>query len=311
MKNPIIIPATAASGAEYLSDEQVGKVFRGLIKYFTDGTRIRISDDPMTDMLLDVLIVSARQTPDRTAQTGYQREADACLYDGSNAAPFLADTPADLKTSSCYQTESKVSHLQGTPSYQPRKKDRKSRKENRVEEKESNKEKEEREKEREKEERSRPSSLPLSSPCHDSADALEEQMWEGIKELELTEEEVIRLKELERIRDIREISQEDIDLMGKANITDRPFLVLLLRDYNEKMTEMLPDYVITKKRLKTAAQIFEFVIEENIPIGNLFRKASESSFLCGFKGFRGADFDWIMREDRIKKILDGFYDDYK
>ena len=98
MKNPIIIPATAATGAEYLSDEQVGRVFRGLMKYFTDGTKVRIDDDPMTNMLLDVLIVSAAHTLEDATQTGDQREADACPYDDGGVAPFLVDRP----TENCY-----------------------------------------------------------------------------------------------------------------------------------------------------------------------------------------------------------------
>ena len=313
------IPFSATVGTEYLSDEQLGTLFRGLMQFFRDGAIKKIDDDPMTDMLLHTLIASvgydsagtADQGENVFSETNSSFEPDTSYLD--EPACFLRDLPETdaTQTDTMYLTDSnKGRHLQESPSYQPVKKVRKSQRKCRVEEKESNKEKEERAKETEKEERKRPSSPPPSRSYDEEADALEEKLFEGINELELTEEEVFWLKELEKVTDIRDITDEDKKLWEKAGVTDRRFLTLLLETYNLYMTDMLPEYEITEKRLKIAKEIFEIWIEEELPLQNLFEKASESSFLCGKKGFRGADFDWIMREDRIRKILAGYYDDY-
>lgn len=52
--------------------------------------------------------------------------------------------------------------------------------------------------------------------------------------------------------------------------------------------------------------------EANTLLRTAFEKANASNFLCG-DGERGwkADFDWVMRDDHLIKILEGNYDNGK
>lgn len=304
-----------------------------LLLVLTAPSRMRKGYDDMTDDQKDISEEILFSLPDHDDHTGLPIKKENTAQrkpagsDQTNAvAPALFTDDGDLSfeifcdktdASDIYDTfikeddDNKTDITQKTLSYQPVKKVEKSKSKVRVEEKESNKEKEERAKENQKEQRKLPSSPSLSVKRQQYETEISRKLKGGLKGISLSEREVLRLNELDHVTDIREITKEDLELLEKAEVLDLRVLVYSLKTYNAFMTDMLPDYTVTKKRLQAAADVFENAIENGLELQNLFKKASESSFLCGRKSFPGADFDWLMRIDRVEKVLSGFYDDYQ
>lgn len=104
------------------------------------------------------------------------------------------------------------------------------------------------------------------------------------------------------LKDNNIISNNTIDMREKKDISQETEII---NEY-KKICVSLPQTIILSPLLKSKIETIlnKYSFDK---IKEVFKKAEESDFLKGCKGFK-ANFDWLIKDSNFAKVLDGNYD---